>query len=559
MKNKVTRALLSTLLCVSLVPVLPAAADEKAEPVELTYCGTDYVMGMEDTEVIDYIEDKLNIKLKFVSYTADQWAAGLASGDLPDIFQIQTDKGSCTLEEAIEAGVIVELSDLIDEYGQNIQKNIPNVLNYMREYRSDGTGDLYGITTSVPVNNEEGTTISTDVTTVGFRVRWDYYKEMGYPEINSEDDFLNMLKEMQEAHPTTESGATVYGFGGFTDMGLWAYYVPYVFQHGWMGSDGYLISPDTDIQPMFQADGGVFKDAMKFLNKANRMGLCDPEMFTMKTTDFAGKHANLQYLCVPNTWYDTDAVATQLEQGVPQAETGWRMIPDAFPAVYGGYPSEFGMSDRPTVISKSCKNPEAAMQFLDYVSSFEGSRLLLNGIEGEHWEVMDGVRELTDETLDRMSTDSSNFEKETGIGIFWNMVGLSGNSKDEDGTYLSMRYTDRAMSRNLSEGAQEFSEHYGVEYPRQAYADKILYYDLEPTNLMEPLDSDMKMISTQCGNYYLTLVAKLVNAETDEDFEAAWDQGIEELNGMGYNELMETIQTSVAEAKEKVAKLRTNN
>lgn len=567
MKNEVRRWL-SAALCGCMVTGLAACGGTEGntgtegsgeKPVELTYSGIDLGSGavkLEDTEVIDYLEEKLNIKLTFVQYTSDQWAAGMASGDLPDIFQTRIDGSAVRIEEAIEAGVILELSDLVEKYGENIQKNIPEVLDYMRTYRSDGTGELYGISTNVPVNNPEGTDVVSDYG-VGFLVRWDYYKEMGYPEINNEEDFLDMLKAMQEAHPTTEDGKPVYAFGGFTDWALWSYCVPYAFQHGWMNGTGYLVGADAEIQPMFGEESDIFKKTLLFLNKANRMGLCDPEMFTMKNADYIGKHANLQYLTVPCNWWDAEAIEVQQEQGVPESDTGWRMIPGAFPSIYGGYPSRFGATERVTVISKSCKNPEAAMKLLNYLCSFEGSRLLANGIEGEHWEEVDGQKEYIDEVLQDKLNNATDFMNRTGIGALGNMKGLADNSIDENGQYLDLGKTDKAIAASLDAADKAFSEHYGVEYPAQAYEAEaeVVYYNYEPINMMEPLDSDMEMISTQCDNYYMTLVAELVNASSEEEFEQIWESGCSELESMGYNELMETIQNNVQAAKVELSEM----
>ena len=567
MKNRVKRWI-SAVMCGCLAMGLTACGGsaENAEtaegteaPVELTYSGIDLGTGsvnLEDTEVINYLEEKLNIKLTFVQYTPDQWAAGMASGDLPDIFQTRMDGTGVTIDEAIEAGVILELTDLIEEYGENIQKNMPEVLDYMRTYRSAGTGDLYAVSTNVPVNNPEGTDVVNDYG-VGFLVRWDYYKEMGYPEITNEDEFLEMLKEMQEAHPVTEDGKPVYAFGAFTDWGLWPYCVPYAFQHGWMNAEGYLKGRDSEVQPMFGEGSDIFRRTLEFLNKANRMGLCDPEMFTMKNADFIGKHANLQYLTVPCNWWDAEAIETQKEQGVPESDTGWRMIPGAFPSTYGGYPSRFGATERVTVISKSCKNPEAAMKLLDYLSSFEGSRLLANGIEGVHWEEIDGQKEYIDEVLEERLTNGTEFMKRTGLGALDNMKGLAANAIDENGQYLDLGKTEKAVAASLDEADKAFAEHYGVQYPAQAYEaeGEVVYYNIEPFNIMEPLNSDMEMISTQCDNYYMTFVAELVNAASEEEFDEIWNRGCSELEAMGYNDLMETIQNSVDAAREELAGL----
>lgn len=40
----------------------------------------------------------------------------------------------------------------------------------------------------------------------GYIVRWDYYKELGYPPINNEEDYLNVLLQMHANHPCAEEG-----------------------------------------------------------------------------------------------------------------------------------------------------------------------------------------------------------------------------------------------------------------------------------------------------------------------------------------------------------------
>ena len=44
----------------------------------------------------------------------------------------------------------------------------------------------------------------------GYVVRWDYYKELGYPPVNNEEDYLKVLRQMHENHPFTEDGYPTY-------------------------------------------------------------------------------------------------------------------------------------------------------------------------------------------------------------------------------------------------------------------------------------------------------------------------------------------------------------
>ena len=287
------------------------------------------------------------------------------------------------------------------------------------------------------------------------------------------------------------------------------------------------------------------------------MGLLDPEFFTTKIADYQAKEANLQYLTVPNTWpkWVEPAITTQKEQGVPEADLGYRIIPGAFPAILQEkVVPRYGTTNQLMVISKSCKNPETAMKLMDYLYSFEGIRLLTSGIEGVHWEEVNGQKEYTDETLQEMLSDPTGFMNRTGIYYFYNMFGIGEYSIDEDGQYLYLNFTEKTIEANLTEADKAFAEHYGVEYPAQVYetTSEIVAHDTLAFDMMAPLDSDMEMVSTQCDMYYATLMADLVNATSDEEFEEIWDRGCAELEGMGYFDLMETITNNLEVAKEEL-------
>ena len=57
------------------------------------------------------------------------------------------------------------------------------------------------------------------------------------------------------------------------------------------------------------------------------------------------------------------------------------------------------MSSTVTVITSACKDPVAAVRFIDYMYSPEGSDLLTWGIEGETYRIVDGKKELTEKAL----------------------------------------------------------------------------------------------------------------------------------------------------------------
>lgn len=74
--------------------------------------------------------------------------------------------------------------------------------------KSDGTGKLYGIPRSVGLAD----IYAVDTTTYAMNIRWDIYREAGFPEVTSFDTMLDALKKMQDVHPTAEDGTKMYAF-----------------------------------------------------------------------------------------------------------------------------------------------------------------------------------------------------------------------------------------------------------------------------------------------------------------------------------------------------------
>jgi hypothetical protein len=53
----------------------------------------------------------------------------------------------------------------------------------------------------------------------GYLLRWDYYKEIGAPAINNDDDYIAAIKAMQAKHPLSRSGKKTYDIGVEKNLG----------------------------------------------------------------------------------------------------------------------------------------------------------------------------------------------------------------------------------------------------------------------------------------------------------------------------------------------------
>lgn len=536
-----------------------AGENAPAKPsVTLTVRGADPgpIPGIQKNSVFDVIEQKLGIKVDYQLSDPTKDKVALASGDLPDIMQIPITE----LGTYIKGGHIVPLDDLIASHGQEISHNVPQMLAFSKTYLSDNTGKLYGLTANNYVNVGQAAPVYSYA--IGLGLRWDYYKELGYPEISSPDDYLNVLAQMQKLHPTTADGKKVYGISGWNDWGLWPYFVPYVFSQGYLNGGNWTLIDETGKEsPMFVQEGGVFKDAMKFMYKANQLNLLDPEMFTQKNDSFIAKNKNLQLLSVPATWWNADALSTMLALGIQDG--GYYLVPGANPVVYEGTGSKYtgAISGKVIVISKQSKNQERAMELLNFLYSYEGNRLLMSGIEGEHWERIGGAPEMTDTERELMKSEPNHAQK-TGVNLYHNIMGMSQESRDPDGHLLNVLLTDKSLKLNATAGDKDFSSHYGADYPGQVFQKlasegkaKIKFYDNTFQSLYADLPNDLKMINGKIETYTKTWVPKLIMAKDETEFEKVWANGIDEMNKLGLSELSAWQQQQNDEALIKVKEI----
>lgn len=143
-------------------------------------------------------------------------AAMAASGDLPDVVWLNP-ADSVTAKQQIEmllnADAVYDMTDLIETNGKNFLEN--ETLNYAVKYVKKFFGGeeqrLYAIPTGV------GAQSKMDNPSVGPYIRWDYYKELGYPTVNNEEDLLDVLEQIQKNHPTAANGKKAYAISFFVD------------------------------------------------------------------------------------------------------------------------------------------------------------------------------------------------------------------------------------------------------------------------------------------------------------------------------------------------------
>ena len=286
--------------------------EEPKQPVELTIAAVNGNQdpGIMTDPVAEEVTAQTGVTLNWIGNAVDKMSVLLASGDLPDILGVDAN----FVKQLIDGKQIIALDDLVATNGQNIMDNAPHMISYSKTYMSDDTNSLYFLSALMDEAGEVGATFNP-------WIRWDYYKELGYPEVNNHDDLFNVLKQMVVAHPTNEDGKKTYITSGFMDWG-----VIFCFWSGYLetaaGGAGNLLSVDIvsgDTQDMLYDDNSVLWTGSLFFNRAQREGILDPETFTQTHDVFSGKCTDNRYMMVPFSWMVQGNNVTFQSNGSPKA------------------------------------------------------------------------------------------------------------------------------------------------------------------------------------------------------------------------------------------------
>lgn len=240
------------------------------------------------------IKAKFNMELNIISPSINGGSDNLfesrfAAGNVGDIIICPVKY----LQRLVDSGLIINMDTYIEDsalYGRYSS----SIVSLNRELASDG---IYAIPSALS-SASPYTPSESYAPTYGTYLRWDYYSEMGYPQINTLEDLLPILADMQAAHPYSDSGAATYAFSLFKDWDnnmMNAIKQPCCFY----GYDeyGFVLSKadGSDFQNILDADS-LYMRVLRFYNKAFQMGLIDPDSPTQNYSDVSNKFADGQIL-----------------------------------------------------------------------------------------------------------------------------------------------------------------------------------------------------------------------------------------------------------------------
>ncbi len=538
---------------------LPYGSDER-EPVTLTvFSQLANWSGNQGGWSATLLKDMFNVELVIIPDTNGAYSTRMESGDLGDI--VVFGSNGSDYSDAVNAGLLFdwEDEDLLLNYGQDILANCATALEANRELNADGA--IYGIGHDYASSDEEHASFF-----YTWDIRWDLYKELGYPEVNDLDDLVELFVQMKELEPTDDAGNPTYAVSAFPDWdGNMVMYVKSLAS-AYYGYDelalGLYDSETGEFHDALEEDG-PYLTALKFFNDLYQEGLLDPDSMTQTYDQMIAKvqrggtfFSIFDYM--GSTAYNTDAHTSEGKYMASLQPT------EATSICYGL--STYGGS-RVWTIGANCDEPERAMEIINWLYTNDGAMTTWYGIRGLMWDYdEDGNTYFTE--LGQACHDDPTYDL---TGVEWTSP-YTGETYTLDGTFNdgmiqinnttwsqsaentdsvegeSFYYSDWAsqIGDAKSEIEQDWRDYTGTTQ-NQEYLDAQNYAIIPSTNYSESTrESELDVIWSQVTTAIKNGSWNAIYASSDEEFDSIVAQMISDCESYGYDQCIEWCENEAA-------------
>lgn len=500
----------------------------------------------------DYFKSR-GFELEVWAYSDEKTNAILSSGDLPDVMFIPED----SLDIMIENGMLLNLDEYLDDMPHvTAYEPLDTALNYVREFKSAGTGNVYGIPIEVGDNCAKYAYVNaTERNAV--RLNWNIYESIGAPKINNFDDLLDVMEQMQAAHPADENGNPYYGtvLNNGSDSTFWASMVMWYRFQGYREEQlPYLLEADMingTYSSILSKDSMYYK-GLKWYNEAYKRGLMDPDSIN---NDRPTQKAKVDggFTQVPSGYLPGWA-ATFLEYYIPGTNIYYSATND-----YGDVRNMIG-------INANTDNLEACLAFVDMLADADAYMTVNNGPEGDFWyEDGNGNAFLTDKStayLKEHGGDMTGFTLDNGEVLeYWNTPFITAN-----GAPTSYHDGNGGIRTASVSGWKEINE---INIDNDSYhawqqttghenwaewleAEGAFYSEspLDNLNTFASLPDDtMKLTVDAIRDKVVNASWQMVYAPDDATFDALWDQMVADCEGLDAQSVIDWRLADLENAK----------
>ena len=514
------------------------------------------------------LKEKFNVKVTIIPDADGTFATRMAEGNLGDIVIFGSD-GRKYLE-AIEGDMLFnwEDEDLLSEYGPYIKEHMTLALEKNREISviRDKSGDIvksggiYGFGQDVA-----GSSGDHDAHIYYPYLRWDLYTQLGRPQINTLEDFIPVLEEMQKLEPVSSVGTKTYGVSSFPDWdGDMVMMVKSTGAlYGWeeFGIGLYHVT-DQVFQGSLEP-GGMYLRCLKFYNTLFQKGLYDPDSISQTFDDAAAKYTN-----GVSFWNIFTFVAESYnKQENLDAGKAMQCVPAKDQQNVATGLNVYG-KNRVWTIGAKTNYPELCMEIINWFCTPEGVLTYNYGPQGVTWDYDEnGNTYLTEVGLQTRKDKKTELTYGNYTGLYqdgefqhnnttWTRDSVNPDSASGE-TFNWENWNSTVLNRPVSAVEQSWRDWAGA-----VRADEFLDNNgytavaIGTKFAMATPDNDLELVWTQVRECIKQGSWQAIYSESDAEFDYRVGKMIKDAKAYGYDECIEwaAAQAQLRKAAENDAK-----
>ena len=393
------------------------------------------------------------------------------------------------------AGLIVDIAPYLEEYAPNLWALIQSDETIRKQLYSADGGIHF-----VPWITSDRRLVYGE----GFGIRQDWLDKLGLAMPTTTDGLLEVLRQFraQDANGNGENDEIITGYQSQLNKLTYAFKTADDYHYA---EDGKTVvyGPMTD----------NYKEFLTFMNTLYAEGILDPDYFTNDSDIYMKKcqEDRVGLYCDNPGVFGTimkDGEANGLSMDyAPMPWIGGYNLSSATRR----YVQPYGVA-----ISSSCEDVAGILTYLDYFFTEEGNTLLNWGIEGESYEIVDGVYQYTD-----VVTNNDTYEATTALSMYANP------------TFVGVQSAD-AQFELYNEAQQAFINTW-CNADSSLAIEPFIAFTTEESDIDTQKATDLSTIQTSWRDKFIT---------GDASIENDWETYLNDLAAYGVNDLLAIRQAA---------------
>lgn len=493
--------------------------------------------------------DKFNVKLNIINDADDStFTTRMEAGDLGDIVIFGSDADK--YPDAVKNGMLFDWNedDLLSDCGPYIKEHMQKALEKNVSINEDGKLHGFGYQVATSPEDHASYIYHPDI-------RWDLYKQLGYPKVGTVEDFVDVLAQMKEICPTSDSGKETYGVSMFDDwdgdsvMMVKSTAALYGFEELGIG----LYDVNTQTWQGNLDDGSMYLRFLKFYNDLYQKDLLDPDSMTQKydgcNEDYmtGGALFNI-FNFIASAAYNTDE---HLKEGKAMYTCP---VEDQNTLVNGL--NVYG-SNSIWTIGASTQYPELCMEIINWLATPEGKMVSQYGPQGLCWDYDDNKKiTLTDLGI-RCRNDKDTQMEGDYTGTFsdgssqmncitWSDDASNPDSNGETYNYLNWESYNQTLNSDIKNDWRTWS---GFTTEDQFLDSRKHSVAVGTPWTQEPRSEELDVIWKQVTKCIKDYSWKAIYAKNNDEFNTIVAEMVKKANDYGYDKCCEFMLDQAAKRK----------